>query len=123
MAESIITCPKCQHPIPLTSAIEGPIAERLRVQFETQAQANNEAITLREQAVLTRLASVTAAEQGQDQTLAEALRSGRAAIAAKQTELDDARAAVAAQVAEGVKSERARILAQAVQEAAAGQAT
>ena len=123
MAESIITCPKCQHPIPLTSAIEGPIAERLRLQFETQAQANNEAITLREQAVLTRLANVTAAEQAQEQKLAEALRSGRAAIAAKQTELDDARAAVAAQVAEGVKSERARILAQAVQEAAVGEAT
>jgi len=54
MADSMIACPKCGEKIALTSAIEGPIAERLKAELEgklaaeraklvAQAKANAEA--------------------------------------------------------------------------------
>lgn len=123
MADSLIVCPKCKHPIPLTSAIEGPIAERLRLQFESESRTKDEALAQREQALASQEADLEAARRDQERIVAEKLKSERTALAAEKASLAEAQQTIDARIAEGVKGQREAITAQATQAARASQAT
>lgn len=86
MTEPTIICPKCKAEIPLTESIAAPLLEVTRQQYELQLSAKDAAIAAREQGV-----------RDKEKAIAEA---GRA--------LD---AQVADQVAQQLKSERTRVVA------------
>ncbi|MCL2645802.1 MAG: DUF2130 domain-containing protein [Phycisphaerales bacterium] len=91
MSDPVIVCPKCKADIPLTSAIEGPIAERLRQQFEAANKIKEEALVQRERALTSQQAKLEKAKLDQERQLAEKLENERnnlAAQARQQAQLD-----------------------------------
>jgi hypothetical protein len=85
IAESTITCPNCKAEIPLTESIAAPLLEATRKQYERKLSLKDKEIEQRE----------------------EALREKEKKVADKNRKLDQQ---VASQVAEQLKTERARIV-------------
>jgi hypothetical protein len=87
MTEPSITCPKCKSEFPLTQSLAAPLIEATRQQFERQMSEKDSEIATREQAV-----------RDKEKQIAEEKRS-----------LDTK---VADQVAEQLRAERARVIAE-----------
>jgi hypothetical protein len=98
MAESMIVCPNCKQNIPLTNAIEGPIAERLRKEFEAKSQAKEHAILELEKSVLAQRVELNKARQAQEIEIQTKLAAERHKLAAEAKQ--SAEAAIATQVAD-----------------------
>src|SRR5258708_4164709 len=94
MADSIIVCPKCKEIIPLTSAIEGRIAARLKEQFEAANRAKEGAMQEREKMLAAQRAELEKAKQRQDQEVAERLTAERVRVAAEEKKKAEAQLAV-----------------------------
>jgi len=92
MTESTITCPNCKTEIKLTESLAAPLIEATRRQFEQQLAAKDREVATREQSLRDR-----------EKQLADARRS-----------LDTQ---VADQVAEQLKAERARVIAEETKKA------
>jgi hypothetical protein len=94
MPDSIIVCPKCKEMIPLTSAIEGPIAERLRQQFELANKGREEAVNAREKVLGAQVAALEKAKLAQERELAEKLAAERKKLVAEAKQNAEAQLAV-----------------------------
>jgi hypothetical protein len=83
MSDPVIVCPKCKTEIPLTSAIEGPIAERLRQKFEAESKTREAAIAAREKTLAAQRAELDQALSNQEQELLSRLNAERTKLAAE----------------------------------------
>lgn len=130
MSDTTIACPKCHAVIPLTSAIEGPIAERLRTQFEAEARTKDEAMVRREQEIASQKSALEATKRSLEQQttafnqtvearVANTLMAERTHLAAAKTQLEEAQRSITDQIAAGVKAEKQRITANAAADAKA----
>ena len=81
---SAITCPKCQHAFPLNAAIAQPIIDRLRTQFEQEAQKRESAVAEKERMLRKREESLKVAQQSVQQQVEQKLAEERKRIAAEQ---------------------------------------
>jgi len=92
IAEPTITCPKCKAEIPLTESIAAPLLEATRKQYERKLSQKDKEIEQREEALREKEKKVTDARHKLDQEIAE-------------------------QVAEQLKAERIRIVAEEARKA------
>jgi hypothetical protein len=92
MAEPTITCPKCKAEIPLTESLAAPLLEATRKQYERELSQKDEEIEQREVALREKEKTVADAKRRLDQEVAD-------------------------QVAEQLKAERARIIAEETKKA------
>jgi hypothetical protein len=83
MSDSVITCPQCKTEIPLTSAIEGPIAERLRQKFDAETKTREAALAAREQTLAAQRAQLEQAKSNQEQELQNRLVAERTKLLAE----------------------------------------
>jgi len=79
-----ITCPRCQAPIPLTDAIEQPIADRLRARFEAQAAGRESDLKRREDQLAAQLDELNKSREQIERHVQEKLAAERGRIAAEQ---------------------------------------
>ena len=84
MDTTTITCPKCQNVFPLTSAIEQPILDRLRAQFEAESARNQAELSKREQQLALKAEQIQKAQETLQQQLKEKLAEERKRIAGEQ---------------------------------------
>ena len=85
MTELTITCPKCKTDFPLTESLAAPLIEATRQQFEQKLSQKDEEIAQREQAVRDKEKLVNEEKRALEQQVAD-------------------------QVAQQLKSERARVV-------------
>jgi hypothetical protein len=84
MDAASIICPKCNTTFPLTDAIERPIAERLRSQFEREAADRETALRERESALAARMQDLKQSQESLERELQHRLEQERKKIATEQ---------------------------------------
>lgn len=84
MDSSTITCPQCRASIPLTAAIEQPIADRLRVQFEAAASQREADLKKREQELAALARSLSEDREAVGRQVEQQVAAGLKQIAAEQ---------------------------------------
>jgi len=84
MDGSTITCPKCQTTFPLTAAIEQPIVERLRAQFDAESAKREGQLKAKEQQLAQQTADLEKSKQSVQQQVEQKLVEERKKIVAEQ---------------------------------------
>lgn len=86
MNDASISCPKCKAVIPLTESLAGPLVEKARQQFEQELAAKDAAIAEREGALAKERAEIDKARLAVEAEVANRLAAERTAIAGEEAE-------------------------------------
>ena len=84
MTEPMITCPKCQTEIKLTESLAAPIVESARREYEQRLAQKDADVAKRETALREREKEIAQAKEAIDDQVAEKLRQERARIVAEE---------------------------------------
>ena len=84
MTEPMITCPKCQTEIKLTESLAAPIVESARREYEQRLAQKDADIAKRETSLRKREKEIAQAKEAIDDQVAEKLRQERARIVAEE---------------------------------------
>jgi hypothetical protein len=94
MSEPTITCPSCSTEIKLTESLAAPLIEATRREYEEKLTLKERSLSKREAALQAALKKVEEDKQSIDAQVAEGLKSGRAAIVAEEAKKARATAAL-----------------------------